>query len=334
MRLRKAANQEDGVPAEHEGFHRRHGSTGPEALHGPRGTAPVSSTYPHTLLRGGAIRGGTETVVENRLSLTTEERILLYLSDFKGMDDRFELPQALTQKSVAFAAGIHRKHVSRYLDELVKEGAVSERKAHIEGMKQRMLAYHLTPNGWERARHIREHLATIRVPIRVGEEVREMTLDEIDHATSVRLTFSDVVREAVDHPLLDLAELEQVDERRKREMDERLAKIEAYAKAVLTAWQDGKVTATEQLLLEQLREHLEISELDHRRIETDVLHRVLGTMEDERKTYRDVLRHARSRGGVTPKVRELLDEVRRLLHVPKDEAERIEREVASEHATA
>jgi len=273
-------------------------------------------------------------MAENRLSLTTEERVLLYLSDFKGMEDRFDLPVALTQKSVAFAAGIHRKHVSRYLDELVAEGAVAERKSHIEGMRQRMLAYHLTGKGWERAKQIREHLSTIRVPIRVNGEMRDMTLEEIDRSTSVRLTFADIVREAMAVSVLDMAHLETIDERRRRDMDDRLEKIEAYAKAMLTAWQDGKVTATEQLLLEQLRAHLEISELDHRRIETDVLTRVLGTMEDERKTYRDLFRHALAGGKIAPKVREVLEAARRLLHVTKDESERIEREVFAESANA
>ena len=265
----------------------------------------------------------------SRLSLTTEERILLYLSDFRGMEDRFELPIALTQKSLAFAAGIHRKHVSRYLDALVAEGSVAERKAHVGGMKQRMLAYHLTLKGWDRARKIREHLATIRVPIRVRGEVREMSLEEIDKATSVHLTFSDILREAMDVPMLDMESLETIDERRKQQMDERLAKIEAYAKAMLTAWHDGKVTATEQLLLDQLRQHLQISELDHRRIESDVIQKVMGESEDERKTYRDVLRHALAGGRVTPKRRLILEDVRRLLNLPKDEARRIENEVAA-----
>jgi len=269
-------------------------------------------------------------MVESRLSLTTEERILLFMSDFRGMDERFELPLALTQKSIAFAAGIHRKHVSRYLDELVAEGAVTERKAHIERMKQRMLAYYLAPRGWERAQRIREHLSTIRVPIRVKGEMREMTLDEIDKATSVRLTFSDIVREAVEQPVLDLEHLGTIDERRKREMDDRLEKIEAYAKAMLTAWQDGKVSATEQLLLEQLRQHLEISELDHRQIEDDVLRRVLGTMEDERKTYRDLLRHAMAAGNLTPRIRRILEDTRHLLKIPRSEARAIEKEVSTE----
>ncbi|MEK6851543.1 MAG: hypothetical protein AABY30_03280 [Candidatus Thermoplasmatota archaeon] len=271
---------------------------------------------------------------DSRLSLTTEERILLFMSDFRGMDERFALPVALTQKSIAFAAGIHRKHVSRYLDELVAEGSVTERKAHIEGMKQRMLAYYLTARGWERAARIREHLSTIRVPIRVKGGMREMTLEEIDKSTSVRLTFSDIVREAVDQPVLDLEHLETIDERRRREMDDRLEKIESYAKAMLTAWQDGKVSATEQLLLEQLRQHLEISELDHRQIEDDILRRVLGTMEDERKTYRDLFRHALAAGRLTEKVRGILEDARRLLRVAKAEARAIETEVLAEQAPA
>jgi len=273
-------------------------------------------------------------VPESRLALTTEERILLYMSEFRGMDERFELPLALTQKSIAFAAGIHRKHVSRYLDELVADGGVVERKAHIEGMKQRMLAYYLSSNGWERAKQIRGHLSTVHVPVRVKGEVHELTLADIDKATSVRLTFSDIVREAMETPLLDMTHLETIDDRRRREMDERVAKIEAYAKAMLTAWQDGKVTATEQLLLEQIREHLAISELDHKRIESDIIHRVLGTMEDERKTYRDLFRHALSDGKVPPKAREILEDVRHLLRVPRAEAERIEREVLAESPAA
>lgn len=268
----------------------------------------------------------------SRLALTTEERILLYLSDFRGMEDRFEVPVALTQKSIAFAAGIHRKHVSRSLDGLVAEGAVEERKAHVEGMRQRMLVYYLTSKGWERSQRIREHLATVRIPARIKGAVREMTLDEIDKSTSVRLTFSDIVREAMETPTLDMEKLETIDERRKREMDERLARIEAYAKAVLTAWLDGKVTATEQLLLEQLREHLQISELDHRRIETETIQRVLGSMEDEWKTYRDLLRHVYASGRSPERARQVLEEVRRLLHLSKTEASQIEREVAAEVA--
>jgi DNA-binding MarR family transcriptional regulator len=260
------------------------------------------------------------------LSLTTEERILLYLSDFRNMEERFELPLALTQKAIAFAAGIQRKHVSRYLDELVKDGLVAERKAHVEGQKQRMLAYYLAASGWRRALEIKDHLGTLRVPVRIGGEIAQMSLQEIDKATSVRLTFADIVREAMDVEVLDMAVLEKIDERRRRDMDARLAKIEAYTKAMLTAWQDGKVTATEQLLLQQLREHLAVSEAEHRRIEGDIMRKVLEEEEAEAKTYRDILRHARDH-GIDPKVKRLLVELREVLDLDPEEAREIEEDV-------
>jgi hypothetical protein len=52
-------------------------------------------------------------------------------------------------------------------------------------------------------------------------------------------------------------------------------------------------------------------------------------MEDEQKTYRDLIRHAVARGSL-PKSRTLLEEVRKLLHVTKPDAQRIEREVMQE----
>ncbi|HYS71036.1 MAG TPA: hypothetical protein VEM95_01305, partial [Thermoplasmata archaeon] len=63
-------------------------------------------------------------------------------------------------------------------------------------------------------------------------------------------------------------------------------------------------------------------------------HRVLGTMEDERKTYRDLFRHAVALGKLTPKVREVLEDARRLLRVTKPEADRIEREILADAPVA
>src|SRR5256886_5116762 len=142
--------------------------------------------------------GGARIVKENSaLAMTTEDRILLYFSDFRNMEERYVLPQALTQKAIAFAAGIQRKHLSRYLDEMVRDGFLTETKAHIEGEKQRMLAYYLAPRGWERAMGIKERLSKVRVPVKVAGATKEMSVEEIDRVTSVHLTLSDIVREAM-----------------------------------------------------------------------------------------------------------------------------------------
>ena len=258
------------------------------------------------------------------LALTTEERILLYLSDFRGMEERFELPEALTQRAIAFAAGTQRKHLSRYLDDLVKEGMLEQRKAHVEGQRQRMLAYYLAPRGWGRAMEIKQQLSTLHVPIRVGGEIKEMTLEEIDKATSVRLTFSDIVREALHTDMLDLAVLEKIDDRRREDMDERVKKLEAYTRALMTAWKDGRVTATERLLLDQLREHLGVSHEEHERMEAEAISRSEDAVEDRLELYKVVASEAWEHGAVTPRERELMEALRKALQIPKADATRLE----------
>lgn len=263
---------------------------------------------------------------ESPLSLSTEDRILLYLSDFRNMEERYDLPQALTQKSIAYAAGIHRKHLSRYLDDMVKEGHLTEVKAHIEGEKQRMLAYYLAPRGWERAQAIKQRLGAVRVPVRQkGGEVKEMTVQEIDRATSVHLTFSDIVREAMDVEMLDLEFLEGIDERRKRAMDERVKRLENLTRAVMIAWKDGRVSATERLLIDQLRENLGISKEEHERIESRVMEQVLS---DRRGIYRAVAVEALDTGPVNPEERELLEALRKKLGLSADECAKVEAELA------
>jgi len=261
------------------------------------------------------------------LALTTEERILLYLTDFRGMEERFELPEALTQRAIAYAAGVQRKHLSRYLDDLVAEGMIEQRKAHIEDQRQRMLAYYLTARGWGRAMEIKGKLAAVHVPIRVEGKIKEMKLDEIDKATSIRLTFSDIVREALRVDVLDLAELAKIDDRRRQDMDERLKKLESYTRALMTAWKDGRVTATERLLLDQLREHLGITREEHDRMETEAIHQAEDAVSDRMELYRLVATEAREHGEVTPPEREMLEALRKALQIPRADANRIEEAV-------
>jgi hypothetical protein len=258
---------------------------------------------------------------DSPLALSTEDRILLYLADFRNLEDRYVLPQAVTQKAIAFTAGIQRKHLSRYLDEMVRDGLLVETKAHIEGEKQRMLAYYLAPRGWERAMAIKGRLSTLRIPVVVAGTTKDMSLEEIDRATSVHLTFSDIVREAMTVDRLDLEYLEGIDERRKRAMDDRVKRVEDYTRAVMTAWKDGRVTATERLLVEQLRDHLGISREEQERIESQVLEEVL---ENRSGIYRAVAEEAVEDGPITKDERELLEVLRKKLGLSAHDCRDIE----------
>ena len=258
---------------------------------------------------------------DSPLTLGTEDRILLYMSDFRNMEERYVLPQALSQKAIAFAARVQRKHLSRYLDEMVHDGLLVETKAHIEGEKQRMLAYYLAPRGWERAVGIKERIAKVHVPVKVLGTTKEMSVEEIDRATSVHLTFSDIVREAMNVDELDLEYLEGIDERRKRAMDERVKRLEDYTRAVMIAWKDGRVTATERLLVEQLRENLGISKEEQERIESQVIEEVL---ENRAGIYRAVATEALDEGSITEKERELLEALRKKLGLSSHDCREIE----------
>ncbi len=262
------------------------------------------------------------------MALSTEDRILLYLTDFRNMEDRYVLPQALSQKAIAYAAGIQGKHLSRYLDEMVKAGLLTEAKTHIEGEKQRMFTYYLAPRGWERALAIKQRLATIRVPVKTkGGEVRQMTLEEIDKATSVHLSFADIVREAMKVNTLDLEYLEGIDERRKREMDERVKDLEDYSRAVMTAWKDGRVSATERLLIDQLREHLGITREEQDRIEGQVMEEVLSNRAG---IYRAVAAEAVEHRPLDSEKREMLEALRKKLTLSSEDCAKIEAELTGE----
>jgi hypothetical protein len=148
-----------------------------------------------------------------------------------------------------------------------------------------------------------------------------MTLAEIDQATSVHLTFSDIVREAMNVDQLDLEYLEGIDDRRKRALDERVKRIEEYTRAVMTAWKDGRVTATERLLVDQLRENLGISREEQERIESQVIEEVL---ENRAGIYRAVAQEALEDGPITDDARELLEVLRKKLGLSAHDIREIE----------
>ena len=169
---------------------------------------------------------------------------------------------------------------------------------------------------------IKQRLSPVRVPIKIAGVTKEITLAEIDGATSVHLTFSDIVREAMNVDELDLEYLEGIDDRRKRAMDERVKRVEEYTRAVMTAWKDGRVTATERLLVEQLRDNLGISREEQERIESQVLEEVL---ENRAGIYRAVASEALEGGPISNEERELLEALRKKLGLSSHDIREIER---------
>ncbi|UCD91945.1 MAG: TerB family tellurite resistance protein [Methanobacteriota archaeon] len=209
--------------------------------------------------------------MEPALSLPTEKRIILHLADFWGMDQREAVPPALTNEGIASAIDVEEAQVSTPLHNMVDEVSLESTESPVEGMKERVFVYWLTSIGIEKAERIKDELDGAEIPVRIGRVVKKMTVMEINENTSVHLTITDIVRVAAKVDIVNIRDLEDIEKRRKEELEETVKKIEDYTKAMMAAWQDGKMTATERLLTDELRSHLQIADEVHKEIESDVI---------------------------------------------------------------
>ena len=268
--------------------------------------------------------------IEEISSVTSKDRILLYLSDYIHVADRYELPAELTQESIANGTGIQRKHLPQYLKDLISGGLVVQRKARITDMKQRMNGYYLSSLGYARAEEMRTAINDIVVPVRFGDDVVEMPIGKIDETTSAHITFCDIVTEAVVNGCLDMASLENLEERRIDSIKSKDEATEAYRKALATAWRDGKVTATERFLINQLRETLKIPDDKHRSLECEILKKLAEDHMEFRRVYRHVLEIAMADGQIEGPEAEILKSLRRMLRISSEEHEMMVKELETE----
>ena len=265
--------------------------------------------------------------LDSLTSLTSKDRILLYLTDFRDVENRFELPSDLTQQAIAYGTGIQRKHLSQYLSDLIDEGLIVERKAHIQGMKQRMNGYYLSANGYPRAMALRQRISDEVVPVKQNGKMREMKVSEIDDVTSIHITLCDIVREAIVGGLLDLSVLETVESRKRQALEEKEQDTDVYKRALQTAWHDGRVTATERFLVEELRKHLNISDEQHRSLEGEIIKNLAQDHMEFRRIYKTVLEVALADRIIAGPEEVILENLRRLMRLSRKEHEEMLHEV-------
>jgi hypothetical protein len=265
--------------------------------------------------------------LDSLTALTSKERILLYLTDFRDLENRFELPADLTQQSIAYGTGIQRKHLSQYLSDLIDEGLIIERKAHIQGMKQRMNGYYLSANGYPKAMALRKRIGDEIVPVKQNGKMREMKVTDIDEATSVHVTLCDIVREAIAGGVLDISVLETVESRKRQALEEKEQDTEIYKRALQTAWHDGNVTATERFLVEELRKHLNISDEQHRTLESEIIKKLAQDHMEFRRMYKSVLEVAMADRVISGPEEVILENLRRQMRLSRKEHEELLQEV-------
>lgn len=240
------------------------------------------------------------------------------------------LPSELTQESIASSTGIQRKHLPQYLKDLIGAGLVVQRKAHMKGMKQRMNGYYLSPKGFARSSELRERIGDLVVPVSMNGEIVRMKVREIDDATSMHITFCDIVTEAVLKGSLDMGSLETIESRRLQIIEEKDEATEAYRRALVTAWRDGRVTATERYLIEELRSILKISEKKHGTMETEILKMLAEDHMEFLRIYSAVLEIALSDGQLDGPEVDILESLRRMLRISREEHDGLVRDIRME----
>jgi tellurite resistance protein len=246
------------------------------------------------------------------------------------MEDRYELPCELIQESISNSTGIQRKHLPQYLKDLIGDGLVLQRKAHIKDMKQRMNGYYLSSSGFIKAKELRDAIGSLVVPVRMGDKFVQMKVSEIDEATSVHVTFCDIVTEAVQNGTLDMKSLEAIESKKIEVQERRDEATEAYRRALTTAWRDGRVTSTERFLIEELRSLLKITEEQHRCLECEILKKLAEDHMVFLRIYGGVLEIALNDGQLDGPEADILERLRKMLRISHEEHDDLVREIKLE----
>jgi tetratricopeptide (TPR) repeat protein len=138
------------------------------------------------------------------MRLTAKERVLLHLLEHGRSADEPEVSPDLAQEGVARGAGIELRHVAQFVRPLIEDGLVSERKAHVAGIRQRRKVYALTSSGRASALRLREKVTTQPIRIRDGDTVREGSLHQVLRGLGAKASLLETVRQAEQAGILDL----------------------------------------------------------------------------------------------------------------------------------
>ena len=217
-------------------------------------------------------------------TLTTEERTLLHLLNHQLPENNWEAPMELTQAGISAAVHVQRKHVPRTLKRLEEQNCINTTSRHVPGARQRRRVYSLTNEGRERAQSILERIRSTPVQ-HEGQTVlletlmksSENTLETLAHVDEHLVVHVDPVMSPVSHP-------------------EGSASLDAQAGEALVrrmfarAWQDGRITKDEQLLLNEVVDFLGMHPERVRRLSNEARREINAPPPEE--IYLDMLRQA------------------------------------------
>lgn len=248
-------------------------------------------------------------------TLTTEERTLLHLLDHQLPENNWEAPMELTQAGISAAVHVQRKHVPRTLKRLEAQLFINTTSRHVPGARQRRRVYSLTTEGRNRAQSILKRIKSTPVQSQGTTVMLESllssstnTLETLAHIDEHMMVHSEPVLSPVSHP-------------------EGSASLDAQAGEALVrrmfarAWQDGRITKDEQLLLNEVVDFLGMHPDRVRRLSNEARRELNAPPPEE--IYLDMLRQALVDGVIHEEEEALLRTVQIAFDIDSETHERI-----------
>jgi len=158
--------------------------------------------------------------MESFITLTNNEKILLYLLPYSRQDFGMEVPIRFTQKGISEALCISQSHVSYAVNALKEKNLITEELAYIKGGKRRRKTYFLSDIGYKNAMELEERVGQEKAKVRTNEGDIEVQLCDVKTYLEERLPLWQLVDCIDDKGIVDVSRLKKHDKENIEEAQE------------------------------------------------------------------------------------------------------------------
>ncbi|MCJ7561522.1 MAG: TerB family tellurite resistance protein, partial [Thermoplasmata archaeon] len=116
-----------------------------------------------------------------------------------------------------------------------------------------------------------------------------------------------------------MADLRSIESKKRDALERKEQTTETYRRALKTAWRDGRVTATERFLIEELRKHLKVTDEQHKMLETEILKQLAQDRMEFIRIYKSVLEIALADGVLFGPEVEIIENLRKTFMISQQE---------------
>jgi hypothetical protein len=256
--------------------------------------------------------------------LTFQEKTMLHLLNFKGMDESFELPSGVTQKGIADSIGAQRKHMPRILKKLKEKGLISEERKRVVGSSQRMKVYLLTWEGISSANKIKNFTEDIIIKVKDKKgNLCESKICDVNSVVNENFSLLDIVNNITPDGIFQGI----IEEEEDTEYEKLPPKQEIYWHTLLQVWKDGRASVDEEEILEELRKILGISEHEHVTMQDRIIKYAHPLRKKLLEIYSAAYEEALSDKQITEDERAILKVLRDKLAIGEEERDQLEGKV-------